>query len=263
MFLESVLHLSNEQFYSFLGMMSIIGVFVFIGLFFIKAGYGKFQTKNWGISLPNRIAWVLMEAPVFLTLLYMFFHASESRRKTPIYIAFLVIFELHYFQRSFVFPLLIKGKGRMPIFIMTLGIVFNVCNGYSQGEWLFFVSPDDYYTNDWFYSPKFIIGLVIYFLGMFINIQSDHIIRNLRKPGDNKHYLPHKGLYKYVTSANYLGEIIEWTGFAILTWSPSGVLFVWWTVANLVPRSFAIYNYYIKEFGDVVKTKKRIIPFIL
>ena len=261
--LESVLHLTQEQFYWFLGMMSVIAVFVFVVLFFVKAGYGKFATKNWGISIPNRVAWVLMEAPVFFTLLFLFLNAPESRRKSPVYVAFLVLFELHYFQRSFVFPLLIKGKGRMPILIMSFGIIFNICNGFSQGEWLFFVSPEGYYTNEWFYSPKFIIGTVLFFLGMFINIQSDHIIRTLRKPGDNKHYLPHKGMYNYVTSANYLGEIIEWTGYAVLTWSPSGAVFVWWTIANLVPRAFAIYNYYLKEFGEIVKTKKRIIPFLI
>ena len=69
--------------------------------------------------------------------------------------------------------------------------------------------------------------------GMFINLHSDHVIRHLRKPGDTRHYLPAKGLYRYVTSANYFGELVEWTGFAILTASPAAWVFVWWTFGVL------------------------------
>ena len=63
----------------------------------------------------------------------------------------------------------------------------------------------------------------------------------LRKPGDTRHYLPQKGMYRYVTSANYFGEILEWAGWAILTCSLSGLVFLWWTIANLVPRANAIW----------------------
>lgn len=106
-------------------------------------------------------------------------------------------------------------------------------------------------------------GSLAVFAGMFINLHSDYVVRHLRKPGDTKHYLPAKGLYRYVTSANYFGELVEWTGFAILTASPAAWVFVWWTFANLVPRADAIYRYYREEFGDeAVGKRKRIIPCI-
>ena len=90
------------------------------------------------------------------------------------------------------------------------------------------------------------------------------IIRHLRRPGDTAHYLPRGGMFRYVTSANYFGEIVEWTGFAILTWSLSGTVFVVWTFANLVPRANTIYHRYLDEFGDEVRAMrlKRVIPFI-
>ena len=87
---------------------------------------------------------------------------------------------------------------------------------------------------------------------MLLNWQSDYIIRHLRKPGDTRHYLPQKGMYRYVTSANYFGEIVEWAGWAILTCSLSGLVFLWWTIANLVPRANAIWYRYREEFGDAV-----------
>ena len=68
--------------------------------------------------------------------------------------------------------------------------------------------------------------------------------------------------YRYVTSANYLGEIIEWAGWAILTCSLSGLVFFWWTVANLVPRANAIWHRYREEFGSEVGERKRVFPFI-
>ena len=63
---------------------------------------------------------------------------------------------------------------------------------------------------------------------------------------------------------NYLGEIIEWTGFAILSWSMAGVVFLLWAVANLVPRSKAVYERYEQLFGEEFKQQKRykIFPFI-
>lgn len=98
---------------------------------------------------------------------------------------------------------------------------------------------------------------------MAINLHSDNVIRHLRKPGDTRHYLPDKGLYSRVTSANYFGEIVEWTGFAILTWSAAGVVFAWWTFANLVPRADAIYHRYRDEFGEQrMGRRKRIFPYI-
>ena len=98
---------------------------------------------------------------------------------------------------------------------------------------------------------------------MFVYLHSDYVIRHLRRPGDTKHYLPGKGLYRYVTSANYFGELVEWTGFAILTASPAAWVFVWWTFANLVPRADAIHRRYREEFGDeAVGKRKRIIPFL-
>ena len=99
---------------------------------------------------------------------------------------------------------------------------------------------------------------------MAVNIHSDRIIRRLRKPGDRNHYLPQGGMFRYVTSANYFGEIVEWIGFAVLTWSAAGAGFAIWTFANLVPRADAIYKRYNELFGEQLRTqrRKRIIPYI-
>ncbi len=255
--------MSREEFQVLLVAMSVTALFVFIALYFIKAGYGMFRTAKWGISINNKLAWVLMEAPVFFVMLFLWVHSGVGN-VVPEFI-FLLLFLLHYFQRSFIFPFLLKGKSRMPLAIMTMGIVFNLLNGIMQAGGIFYFPMGKVYNDGWYYflTPWAILGLLLFFIGMGINLYSDHVIRHLRKPGDTKHYLPDKGLYRYVTSANYFGELVEWIGFAVLTASPAAWVFVWWTFANLVPRADAIYKHYREEFGDeAIGKRKRIIPFI-
>lgn len=241
--------------------MAVIAVFVFIALYFVKAGYGIFRTKQWGISINNKAAWVMMEAPVFIVMLYMW-ASNGASTALPSFLAFL-LFELHYFQRSFIFPMLMKGKSRMPIAIMLMGITFNVINGLLIGTSLF-VFPPSLFNEGIAYlaHPTAILGIAIFFVGMAINLHSDHVIRHLRQPGDTRHYLPQKGFYRYVTSANYFGELVEWTGFALLCSTPAAWLFVVWTAANLIPRAAAIHRHYREEFGEAVGTRKRVIPFV-
>ena len=250
------------QFNIFLMVMTGIAVVVFVSLFFVDAGYGKFYDKKWGPAINNKLGWVLMEAPVFIAMLVLWL--CSDRRDDLVRMAFLFLFELHYIQRSFVFPFRMRGNSVMPLSIILMGVTFNVLNALMQGGWIFYLSPDDYYGPDWLTTPKFISGFLIFLIGMYINIQSDDIIRNLRKDGDSGHYLPKEGMFRYVTSANYFGELVEWIGFAILTWSWSGAVFAVWTFANLAPRASRIYDRYKVEFGNQLDTKKtkRMIPFI-
>ena len=121
-------YMTTTAFNLFLGIMSLIALFVFVALYFVKAGYGIFRTASWGAAISNKLAWVLMEAPVFLVMCFMWMHSD--RRFEPAILAFFLFFQIHYFQRAFIFPLLLKGKSKMPLAIMSMGILFNLLNGY-------------------------------------------------------------------------------------------------------------------------------------
>lgn len=195
-----------------------------------------FRTASWGYSISNKAAWVLMEAPVFIVMFWLW-GRSGAGFAVPVYLFFL-LFQLHYFQRSFIFPFLLKGKSRMPVTIMMMGIVFNVLNGMMQAGGLFYFASEGMYSGGWTYLLKTHAwsGLLLFFAGMLINLHSDHVIRHLRKPGDTNHYLPEKGLYRYVTSANYFGELVEWTGLPyLLLRLPHGCL-----CGGLLPISFPV-----------------------
>ena len=251
-----------SHFNIFLIGMSVLALIVFICLFFVDAGYGQFRSKKWGVSVPNKIGWFLMEFPIFALMCWFFF--NSGRVQLP-YLIFFIIFQIHYFQRVFVFPMLLKGKSQMPLAIVLMGVVFNSLNALMQAGWLFYISPADYYGENWLCSPQFIIGTILFFAGFAINIDSDYIIRHLRKPGDTKHYLPKKHLFKYVTSANYFGELLEWIGFAVLTFSWAGAVFAWWTFANLAPRAVRLNKKYHAEFKDEFEqhNPKSILPFVM
>lgn len=267
----------NPDFYTtafniYLWVMIGIAAVVFISLYFVDAGYGRFASKRWGKSINNKLAWFLMEFPIFFAMIVIWLLSPHRFDLVPM--VFLLIFEIHYFQRSLIFPWIIKGKkSQMPLAIMFMGISFNLLNAMMQGYWIFFESYKvDYhafglsYTDTaWLWSPQFIIGIILFFLGFYTNLRSDYIIRHLRKNDeDTNHYLPQGFMFEYVTSANYFGELMEWLGFAILTWSMSGLVFFIWTFANLVPRANALYLQYRQEFGPEMERKKlkRVFPFV-
>ena len=156
--------MSIANFYTFLTIMAICAVIVFFCLYFVDAGYGKFYNSKWGPSINNRLGWVLMEAPVFVAMLILWL--SSNRRGDATRLVFLLLFELHYFQRSFIFPLLIRGESRMPVSIILMGVLFNTLNAFMQGGWLFYVSPADMYPPEWLHSFPFFAGTLLFFAGM-------------------------------------------------------------------------------------------------
>lgn len=255
--------MSIYRFNIYLAIMSAVAIIVFFVLFKVRAGYGIFVSKKWGKTVSNRAGWIIMEAPVFIAMLVLWALSPRRFEITPL--VFLLLFEAHYIQRSFIFPALLKSDTPMPVSIIALGIVFNLLNALMQGGWIFWVSPAAMYRVDWIWSPQFLAGTAVFVAGMTVNIHSDQIIRDLRRsPDDHNHYIPYGGMFRYVSSANYFGEFIEWVGFAVLTWSWSGAVFALWTFANLAPRADAIRKHYEQEFGEEFTSlhRKRIIPFI-
>ncbi|HJE39367.1 MAG TPA: DUF1295 domain-containing protein [Candidatus Amulumruptor caecigallinarius] len=251
-----------DYFNTFLTAMAVTAAVVFVALHFVTAGYGMMRGRHWGPCIPNRIGWIVMEAPVFIVMCMLWWYSSRRFDTAPL--VMFTLFQIHYLQRSFIFPLLIRRSSPMPIAIIAMGMVFNTLNALMQGGWILYVSPADRYPLSWLWSWQMIAGTTLFIAGMAINLHSDHIIRHLRRPGDTAHYIPKGGMFRYVTSANYFGEFVEWTGFAILTWSWAGAVFALWTFANLAPRARDLSRRYETEFGDAYTKlhRRHIIPFI-
>uniref|UniRef100_A0A0K0CUJ9 S5A_REDUCTASE domain-containing protein n=1 Tax=Angiostrongylus cantonensis TaxID=6313 RepID=A0A0K0CUJ9_ANGCA len=98
---------------------------------------------------------------------------------------------------------------------------------------------------------------------MFINTTSDRILRSLRRPGETGYRIPRGGLFEYVSGANFFGEIVEWTGFAVMSQSLPAFAFVFFTVCNLGPRAIHHHQWYLNRFPNYPKDRKALIPFVL
>lgn len=140
-----------------------------------------------------------------------------------------------------------------------MAIMFCTFNGYLQSRYL---SHWAVYADDWVTDPRFLIGFGLWLTGMLINIHSDHILRNLRKPGDTGYKIPRGGLFEYVTAANYFGEIVEWCGYALASWSVQGVAFAFFTFCFLSGRAKEHHQWYLQKFEEYPKFRKILIPFL-
>jgi steroid 5-alpha reductase family enzyme len=98
---------------------------------------------------------------------------------------------------------------------------------------------------------------------MIINIQSDNILIRLRKSTELGYQIPKGGFFRFVSCPNFFGEIIEWTGFAIMAWSLPALSFAIWTFINLVPRGVDHHKWYKRKFGDYPKERKAVLPFLV
>lgn len=237
-----------------------IALGIITGIYLLKqeAPYGRFSSNKWGPMISNRLGWFLMETTVLIAFFSRIpFNSFQWFSPAGIMIAF---FTLHYLHRSFVYPLMIRTNGKkMPLVILLSAILFNTVNGSVLGLWFGKIGS---YPDTWCSSVPFIIGTILFFAGMIINWRSDYYLIQLRGKGDTGYKLPLKGLFRYLTSPNLSGEILEWTGYAILTWSLPAFAFAVWTCANLVPRAIANQRWYQQQFDNYPVERKVLIPFI-
>ena len=104
---------------------------------------------------------------------------------------------------------------------------------------------------------------MIFLVGYGINLAADRTLRGLRRAGETGYQIPQGGLYRWVSCPNYLGEIIEWCGWALATWSLPGLAFATYTAANLGPRAIANHRWYRQAFPDYPRNRRALIPGLL
>jgi 3-oxo-5-alpha-steroid 4-dehydrogenase 1 len=248
-----------NYFIGFLILWVLIAVITFIYLFYVNAPYGRHIRNGWGKNISARAGWVVMESPcVILMIVYAYIMSDQLLLVHKI---FLALWLLHYIHRSFIYPFVIDMTNpKMPISIAASAFFFNIVNVNIQAIGIFYLAE---YAQNWIQGSVFYFGLLLFLVGMYINIRSDYLIVSLRREKGPGYHLPNKFMHKYLSAPNYFGEIVEWIGWAILTWSISGLVFALWTIANLFPRALAHHRWYKEKFKDYPKNRKAIIPGII
>lgn len=230
-----------------------------IALLWTTAPYGRHMREGWGTSIPSRVGWIVMEAPSAVGFAAVYAFGEHRFALAPL--AMLTLWQLHYVHRTFVFPFRMRSEGkRIPLSVPLMGAGFNVLNSYVNARW---ISHFGAYDDAWLSDPRFVLGAGVFVVGMAINLHADNVLIHLRRPGEVGYKIPRGGLYRWVSSPNYLGEILEWCGWALLTWSLPGLAFAVYTVSNLGPRALANHRWYREKFPDYPTRRRALIPFIL
>ncbi len=239
----------------------VLGIVSFVLLLFISAPYGRHLRPGWGPTVQARALWVLMEAPSPISFAVVYFMSDNAFKPVPLIL--FGLYMLHYVYRSFIYPFRMRGgHKRKPIITGLLAFSFNTANGSTNAFAITELAPH-LLSTDWLTDPRFIVGILVFATGYAINQQSDAILLNLRKPGESGYKIPHGGFYRWLSSPNYFGEIIEWVGFALAAWTVPAWIFSWFTATNLVPRAFSNHRWYREHFSDYPKRRRAIIPYVL
>ena len=244
------------------------------------------------LNLPGRIAWLTMEIPGFLTLLYTMKTLPAQAGITndlPWQNKVLAgLFVIHYSYRAVLFPFIQPSMSPMHVSVWALAFIFQIINGTLIGSWLAAYGPTTPAAWDAQLAPfptlQFATGIALFYVGLAANYYHDDELREIRrremarqervareeqggkdkKKKIDKHYeIPQAGLFKVMLYPHYFAEWVEWAGF----WMAAG-----WTcvparcflineVAAMLPRAVKGKQWYIERFGEEkIKRKWAVIP---
>lgn len=126
-------------YYSSVGMI-VLSLIAFIAeVFGLSVPYGRYAQsagKIWGFKIPARTAWVLMESPTLYTMGYMLLKGRRECTGSVVNMALVMMFVIHYINRSLVFPFRMAQGAPMPISVMLMAFVYCFWNGCTQGLFL-------------------------------------------------------------------------------------------------------------------------------
>ena len=237
----------------------VAAALTFAALFFVTAPYGRHLRAGWGPTIPARVGWIVMESPTVLLFVAVYSVGDHALSTVPLIL--LGLWQFHYVYRTFIYPFRIRSSAkRMPISIVGMAILFNCINVTINARWISHLGD---YPDSGMGNTAFAVGVVVFLVGWAINQHSDTVLFRLRSPGETGYKIPRGGLYRWVSCPNYLGEMLEWVGWAIAAWSSAGLAFAVFTIANLLPRAIANHRWYQDEFADYPPERRAVIPLVL
>jgi 3-oxo-5-alpha-steroid 4-dehydrogenase 1 len=257
--------------------MLATGAVTFATTMLIKAPYGRYSaSKGWGVLLPARLAWFVMESPNLWISMIVALHFSSKACTSSLPNKWLLfLFLLHYANRALLYPLRMRRDAApMPFAVMGLAFLYCCWNGTLQALSLLVVTPR---PDAYLYDPRLLLGSLIFFAGFASNIVADSTLSALRvrdvqggqktaslkQRSQSQYKIPRGGLFELVSCANYASEILEWTGFAIASWSLPALAFAVFTFCNLAPRAHHHHLWYLEKFReDYPKHRRAVIPYL-
>jgi len=112
-----------------------------------------------------------------------------------------------------------------------------------------------------------VTGILLYLFGSYVNTRSEYLRHLWKQNPANKGRLYTKGLFKYSRHINYFGDVVLFTGWAMITQHSTMLLIPFFMALNfamfIIP---SLDNYleqkYGKEFQKYAAHTKKLIPLI-
>lgn len=246
----------------------VLAALIALSSMFGTAKYGgRFGSKGGGFKMGSKAGWILMEFPGLLVFPVVYFTGRNAMEPVPLF--FLAVWMVHYSNRALINPLLMRvqpgTRSSFDFSVVIAGWVTLTIHGYLNAAYISELGT--YYVPSWFSDPRFLLGLAVYLFGFGLNIHSDHILRNLRskhpQPDEPRYRIPYGGGFRLVSCPQYLGEILSFAGFAIMTWNLGAVFVLAITMANLIPRALYTHKWFHKNFDDYPQERRAIFPYLL
>ncbi|MEN4449439.1 3-oxo-5-alpha-steroid 4-dehydrogenase [Mycobacterium sp. SM3041] len=249
-----------SAYHAALAFLAVLTVITLVsGIWYVNP-YGRFAGDGQRFALPAKAGWLLFECPQWWAFALTFWLVVPEHG-APAIVLF-VLWQAHYLYRGLIYPLTRKSAGKQfPASGVAFGFTFNAVNGFANGYAVAVAAHLQ--QSAWFTDPRFLAGVVVAVGGWVVNFHADRVLINLRSDGFTGYRIPHGGAYRWVSSGNYLGELVLWTGWAIMVWTLPGLIFLLFSIANLGPRAIATHKWYRRTFSDYPRNRKALIPGLL
>ncbi|KAI8273892.1 hypothetical protein K4K60_010285 [Colletotrichum sp. SAR11_57] len=150
-------------------------------------GMGKTSVVS-RLNIPGRVAWFLMEAPGFTTMLYIMFTLPGKMgvEDLPWQNKVLAgLFVLHYCYRAVLYPLIQPSMSPIHPAVAFSALGFQLCNATCIGGWLAAYGPTT--PAAWerqlgaFGVAQFVAGIGLFYVGLVGNYFHDEELREIRR----------------------------------------------------------------------------------
>jgi 3-oxo-5-alpha-steroid 4-dehydrogenase len=218
----------------------------------LRLPYSKFGT---GVGVNSQTGLALAyTTPI---IIYVAFWIEGGAPQSPYHLVVLGTFLFHFIRR--ILEILFVSTYSRPTSLRALVPIALLYGGAAASSAFFQVHTSAQPTS----SPTFVLGTVVFGLGELLNGYHHWLLGRLRLQGVHTYVAPHGGLFGWVASPHYFGEILSFVGYAMMSdllpvWGNALVVF-----AYLSARANSTLKWYQGEMPLRIPAGwRRLVPFV-
>lgn len=252
----------NIQLWIYVGLVVFclgLAILNFIVQFIVAIPYGKHDKGDGSLRVPLRLSFAISQILTgFIVFSVTYFLQRHYNR--PINIVLYCLFTIHYINRAVVDTFAARhSQTKVTVWIPLLATLSTMFYHYINAQFI----GEARFCRGYYFDPRFIVGLIIFLTGFILNRVADAQLIVLRTDYKDRNYqIPMGCSFFLISCPNYLGELIEWFGWIIMTWSLSAIVWFLFVAGTFIPRARHHHIWYQGYFDDYPSRRKRLVPFI-